>query len=71
MFLPGTLVPIKSMPEFLQMLSLLMPVRYYTDIILGIFPKGTGLAELWPQAVGLLVIGAVLFGSSLVIFRRQ
>lgn len=71
MFLSGTLVPIKSMPNFLQTLSLLSPVRYYTDIILGIFLKGAGLAELWPQTLGLLVIGAVLFGCSLLIFRRR
>jgi hypothetical protein len=43
---------------------------YYTDIILGIFLKGVGLSELWPQTVGLVVIGAVLFGGSLVLFRR-
>lgn len=71
MFLSGTLVPIKSMPEFLQALSLLSPVRYYTDIILGIFLKGAGLAELWRQAVGLLAIGTALFGGSALIFRRQ
>jgi len=71
MFLSGTLVPIKSMPDFLQSLSLLSPVRYYTEIILGIFLKGAGLAELWPQTLGLLVIGTVLFGCSLFIFRRQ
>ena len=71
MFLSGTVVPIKSMPDFLQQLSLLSPVRHYTDIILGIFLKGTGLAELWPQTLGLLAIGTVLFGCSLLIFRRQ
>jgi ABC-2 type transport system permease protein len=71
MFLSGTLVPIKSMPNLLQRLSLLSPVRYYTYIILGIFLKGAGLTELWPQTLGLLLIGAFLFGCSLLIFRRQ
>jgi len=71
MFLSGTLVPIKSMPEVLQTLSLLSPVRYYTDIILGIFLKGAGPAELWPQTLALLVIGAVLYSCSLLVFRRQ
>ena len=47
MFLSGTFVPIKAMPDFLQKASLLSPVRYYTDIILGIFLKGAGLMELW------------------------
>ena len=71
MFLSGTLVPIQSMPDFLQRLSLLSPVRYYTDIILGIFLKGAGLAELWPQTLALFVIGAVLYSCSLLVFRRQ
>jgi ABC-2 type transport system permease protein len=71
MFLSGSFVPIKAMPDFLQKLSLLSPLRYYNDIILGIFLKGTGLAELWPQSLALLVIGAFLFGSALLVFRRQ
>lgn len=71
MFLSGTVVPIKSMPDFLQSLSLLSPLRYYTDIILSIFLKGAGLAELWPQAVALAAIGTLLFGCSALIFRRQ
>ena len=71
MFLSGTFVPIKAMPGLLQQLSLLSPVRYYNDIILGIFLKGAGVVELWPQSVALLAIGSVLFGSSLVVFRRQ
>ena len=71
MFLSGTFVPIKSMPDFLQKLSLLSPVRYYTDIILGVFLKGAGLAELWLQTLALLAIGTFLFGCSLLVFRRQ
>jgi ABC-2 type transport system permease protein len=71
MFLSGTFVPIKAMPDFLQKLSLLSPVRYYNDIILGIFLKGAGLAELWPQSAALAAIGTFLFGCALFIFRRQ
>jgi drug efflux transport system permease protein len=71
MFLSGTFVPVKSMPDVLQKLSLLSPVRYYTDIILGIFLKGAGLTEIWPQTLALLAIGTMLFGCSLLVFRRQ
>jgi len=71
MFLSGTFVPIKSMPDFLQRLSLLSPVRYYTDIILSVFLKGAGLEELWPQTLALLAIGTVLFSCSLLVFKRQ
>jgi len=71
MFLSGTLVPVESMPEFLQTLSLVSPLRYYMDVILGIFLKGAGIAELWPQALALLVIGSLLFGIAIGVFRRQ
>lgn len=70
-FLSGSLVPIESMPEPLQMISLLSPLRYYMDIILGIFLKGSGLAELWPQAAALAIFGIVLFGVSLAVFTRK
>jgi ABC-2 type transport system permease protein len=71
MFLSGTLVPVESMPDFLQLLSLLSPLRYYMDVILGVFLKGAGMAELWPQTIALLVIGATLFGIAMSVFRRQ
>lgn len=70
MFLSGSLVPIESMPEILQRLSLISPLRYYMDVILGIFLKGAGLRELWPQAIALSFIGTVLFSGSLLVFRR-
>jgi len=71
MFLSGTVVPVESMPEFLQWLSLASPLRYYMDVILGVFLKGAGLRELWPQALALFAIGAGLFGISLAVFRRN
>lgn len=71
MFLSGTLAPIASMPEFLQRLSLASPLRYYMDVILGVFLKGVGIAELWPQALALLLIGAILFSVAALIFRRN
>jgi ABC-2 type transport system permease protein len=40
------------------------------DVILGVFLKGIGLSELWPQALALLAIGAPLFAIAMLIFRR-
>jgi ABC-2 type transport system permease protein len=71
MFLSGGLTPVDSMPDALQALSLGSPLRYYMDIILGVFLKGVGWRELWQEAVALLAIGAVLFGLSIVAFRRR
>ena len=71
MFLSGTLVPIESMPDVLQTLSLASPLRSYMDVILGIFLKGVGIAELWPQALALLGIGVLLYGIAIAVFRRH
>ena len=71
MFISGTLAPIESMPAFLQNLSQLSPLSHYMEVILGIFLKGAGFAELWPHALALLAIGLPLFGLSLAAFRRM
>jgi ABC-2 type transport system permease protein len=70
-FLSGTLVPVESMPRFLQGLARLSPLRYYMDVILGIFLKGSGIAELWPQTAILLAFGAALFIAAAGIFGRR
>lgn len=71
MFLSGTLAPITSMPPFLQAASVVSPLRYYMDVILGVFLKGAGWAQLWTQALALAAIGIVLFGVAALVFRRR
>lgn len=71
MFLHGTLAPVESMPKALQVLSLASPLRHYMDVILGVFLKGAGLAELWPQTLALAAIGAPLFFAAAIIFRLR
>jgi len=70
MLLSGTFVSVESMPEFLQTLSLVSPLRHYMDVILGVFLKGAGIAELWAQALALLALGASLFGLAGLVFRK-
>ncbi len=71
MFLSGTLAPVESMPEILQTASLASPLRHYMEVILGVFLKGAGPAELWPHALALLGIGIPLYALSMSIFRRR
>ncbi|MEQ9640538.1 MAG: ABC transporter permease [Alphaproteobacteria bacterium] len=71
MFLSGTLAPIESMPDVLQTISLVSPLRHYLDITLGIFLKGSGLGELWPHALALVGVGVPLFLLASWIFARR
>ncbi len=71
MFLSGTLTPVESMPVFLQALSYLSPLRYYMDIITGIFLKGAGWMELWDETLSLLAIAVPMLILALAVFRRR
>lgn len=71
MFLSGTIVPIDSMPAFLQTLSFFSPIRYYMDIALGILLKGVGMSVLWRDFLALGAIGVILGVWSLKRLQRH
>jgi ABC-2 type transport system permease protein len=57
MYLSGFVFPIENMPQWIQTLTYLIPLRYFLIIVRGIFLKGIGLEILWPQALALLAWG--------------
>jgi len=62
--LSGFVFPIANMPEPVQWLTYLNPLRYMLVIIRGIFLKGIGLSYLWQQYLALAVIGVFVFGGA-------
>ncbi|GMU45763.1 MAG: ABC transporter permease [Pseudomonadales bacterium] len=71
MFLSGTMTPIDSMPAAIQPWTQISPLRHYMEIAMGIFLKGVGFAELWPAALKMAVIGAVLYLIAAMRFRQN
>jgi len=71
MLLSGFIFPIASMPEPMQYLTYLIPLRYFLVIIRGIFLKGIGLDVLWPQALALLVFGVTVLSLAALRFRKR
>lgn len=71
LFLSGTVVPIESMPVWLQYLAELSPLRHYMEVVLGIFFKGVGIEILWPRLVAMAAIGVVLLALGIGRFRRH
>ncbi|MFI5015996.1 MAG: ABC transporter permease [Hyphomicrobiales bacterium] len=69
--LSGFAFPIASMPEPLQWLTYLDPLRYYLVVIRATFLKGVGLDALWPDMLGMAVLGAGLLGISILRFRKS
>ena len=58
-YLSGLIFPIENMPQAIQLVTYAIPLRYYADIIRGIFLSGSGIDVLWPQALTLLLMGVV------------
>ena len=71
MLLSGFIFPIASMPEPMQLLTYIIPLRYFLVIIRGIFLKGIGIDVLWPQALALLVFGAAVLTLSTLRFHKR
>jgi ABC-2 type transport system permease protein len=71
MFLSGFAFPIENMPQAIQYITYLIPLRYFIVIIRGVFLKGIGIRELWPQAVALLAFGVTIFTLSVLRFRKR
>ena len=60
MYLSGFVFPIENMPDVIQPITYLIPLRYFVVILRGIFLKGVGLLTLWPQALALLGWGVAI-----------
>jgi ABC-2 type transport system permease protein len=69
--LSGLIFPIENMPPVIQVVTYAIPLRYYAEIIRGVFLRGSGLAVLWPQAVTLLGMGLAILTVAALRFRKR
>ena len=69
--LSGFVFPIANMPLVVQWLTYLNPLRYFLTIIRGVFLKGVGLEVMWPQFLGLIILGLVVFTAAVRRFRKR
>jgi ABC-2 type transport system permease protein len=56
-YLSGFVFPIENMPEPIQPITYLIPLRYFLVILRSIFLKGVGLETLWPETLALAAWG--------------
>ncbi len=69
--LSGFSFPISSMPQALQWLTYLDPLRYFLVIIRATYLKGVGFAVLWPEMLGLATLGLVLFSVAVLRLHKS
>jgi ABC-2 type transport system permease protein len=69
--LSGFSFPISSMPDVLQWLTYVNPLRYFLVIIRGTYLKGVGIDVLWPQMLALAALGFGLLAIAVLRFRKS
>jgi drug efflux transport system permease protein len=71
LFLAGLMFPTYALPAPLRGLSYIFPTTYFIQIARGMFLKGVGLAELWPQSLALLALLSVSLIAASRLFRQS
>jgi len=69
--LSGFAFPIRNMPVAIQWLTWLNPMRYFIEIVRGVFLKGAGVAVLWPQIAALAIYGVLILLLSALRFHKS
>jgi len=71
MFLSGFFFPIAAMPQVLQWVSVLVPLKYFMVIIKAIVLKGAGLQLLRSEVVALVIFALVTMVAAVSRFRKR
>ncbi|HND48041.1 MAG TPA: ABC transporter permease, partial [Anaerolineales bacterium] len=70
-FLSGFFFPVQAMPQFLQFVSLAIPLRYYLVVIRALMLKGVGFAAIQSEIISLTIFGIVIMGIAALRFRKR
>ncbi len=69
--LSGFAFPLSSVPVVLQWVSSLFPARFMVDISRGVFLKGAGVTELWPELAALSIYAVVVIAVAVLLSARR
>jgi ABC-2 type transport system permease protein len=59
--LSGFLYAIENMPIPIQIITHVVPARYFVTIVRAIFLKGVGLSVLWVEVLFLVAFSGIVF----------
>jgi ABC-2 type transport system permease protein len=61
----------ETMPGIVYLMTFLIPVTYYLQILRGIMVRGAGFFDVWPSVAALLIFDVVLLAISTSRFRKS
>ncbi|MBN2356816.1 ABC transporter permease [candidate division KSB1 bacterium] len=71
MLMSGFFVPIENMPESIQYVTYLNPMRYFMLVVREVFIKGANLSHLYWQGIALLIFGSGIFTFATMRFQKR
>jgi ABC-2 type transport system permease protein len=71
LMLSGMLFPIENLPKFFQVVSNIVPARWYIDAVRKMMIQGLPLVAVWKNCVILLGMTVVILGVSLKKFNDK
>ena len=63
--------PIANMPVPVQVVTYIVPARYFVALVKGIYQRGVGLEILWPDAVFLVLFAIAVAGLAIAKFKKR
>ncbi len=70
-YLSGFAFPIENMPESIQMITHIIPLKYYLIILRDVILKGSGYADLIPEILLLFILGGIILMLSSLRFKKR
>lgn len=67
----GLIIPVAALEGAAYWVGRFWPTTYYLATSVGVFTKGLGLAEIWPNLVALLAFGPAFFGIAMLALKKQ
>ncbi|MDR0608556.1 MAG: ABC transporter permease [Planctomycetaceae bacterium] len=69
--LSGFTTPVENMPQWMQQITIINPVRWYLVIVKGVFMKGMECYEVALNCIPLAVLAIVTLSAAAIMFKRR
>ena len=71
LLLSGFFYSLHNMPVVLQLVSRVVPARYFVAITRGVFLRGVGLETIWAPLLGLALFALAMVALAIRNFRKE
>ena len=68
--LSGFIFPIQQMPYPLQVVTIIVPARYFVEILRDIYLKGLGIEAFWQEMIYIVLFGVVVMTAAARRFKK-